>query len=457
MNHILTSKPDVCNNYVNQTQRNAPELLDCHARAKSNRVQRDLDYLFEQYRWSWVAATSIDHPASKHSALQEAEKAVLREARFSKLADIEQKYLDARSKEEKRRYKEQLKNAREAAKQLPAAAPLPILVQAKLFEDTWPQDFEYIAERFPHKPFVTNDLEYGVTVRPRSNCYGWKYIQYNNPIYDHLLIIDYDAPNGLDMLKAIEGLPRPTWISRTVGTQRGHIAWSIAVPVLTTSASKLKPLQYLARIEEGYRKHVNGDRGFAGLLTKNPIADFWDVQWIEPKPYTLDELASAVKIERYTSKKKAEAIEPVGLGRKVLTFHRARQWAYSSVSDYWKAGEEAWHAAVASKVEEISCGFEVPLPDSHCRSIAKSIAGWVWKRFTPLTKHQLVLATHTPEVQARRGRMGGKASGVSRKASSADKRARAVLLRAEGMTYKAIAAELGVSIRAAHSYCNETI
>jgi hypothetical protein len=447
MNHILSLCYKDCNKYVGigsqikQDLLSEPELLSPHPQAKSPYIQRELDSLYKQYQWAWVKATAIDNPASFHAGLSESQKAELRAERYLKLAQAEQQYVAERAKEEQRRYKDELKRAKAASKK-----SQPAQTQLRLFEDAFPFDFSYIAERFPQRPYVSNDLEMGTKVRSLKDANRWKYIQYNPIIYDHLLIIDYDAPMGVDIQEAISGLPKPTWIAKTPRTNRGHIAWALLVPVLTSTAAKLKPLQYLARIEEGFRKHINGDKGFAGTLTKNPTApDFWDIEWVEPKPYSLDELAASVQIERYTSKKKAEQFEPVGLGRKVLSFEKTRHWAYSAVSEYWEQGESAWFAAVAAKVQEINMGFPVPLQESHCKSISKSIAKWVWKRFTPLTKHQLVLATHTSEVQAIRGRIGGKKSGVSRAAATADKRTVAAEMAATGITQQVIAAELGIS------------
>ena len=446
---ILAADSKVCNKYIGigsqikQDLLSAPALLSPHPPAKSPYIQRQLDVLYQQYQWLWVKATSIDNPSSFHAGLSESQKAELRAERYLKLAQSEQQYVAERAREEQRRYKDELKRAKAAAKN---TQPKQNMVQTRLFEDAFPFDFSYIAERFPQRPYVSNDLEMGTKVRSLKDANRWKYIQYNPIIYDHLLIIDYDAPMGVDVKEAIAGLPKPTWIARTPRTNKGHIAWALLVPVLTTTAAKLKPLQYLARIEEGFRKHINGDKGFSGTLTKNPTApDHWDIEWIEPKPYSLDELAASVQIDRYTSKKKVEQFEPVGLGRKVLTFEKTRHWAYSAVSEYWEKGESVWFAAVASKVQEINMGFPVPLQESHCKSISKSIAKWVWKRFTPLTKHQLVLATHTSEVQAIRGRIGGKKSGVSRAAATSDKRAQAAEMAAKGITQQVIAAELGVN------------
>ena len=434
MNSILLADTKVCN--TPPAKRTKFDLLPLSS-AKSTWLDLNLNRVHEAYTLAHIALHAIDHPHSLHFCKSEEEKESLWLARLAKFEAARNSYSALVDAEHGRRAKD--KPVKPAQATLTARAK-PEAQQIRLFADAWPESFSYIIDRLPRRPFVANDLEKGVTVRPLAQCSGWRYMQYNSPIADHLLVIDYDAPKGVDILDATKGLPAPAWISRTPGTNRGHIVWALAVPVLTTSAAKLKPLQYLARIEEGFRKHIDGDKGFAGLLTKSPLSDVWDINWIEPKPYTLDELADSVSIDRYTSKKKGVEIEPVGLGRKVLTFERARHWSYSAVSQYWVIGYDGWFDAVRGEIDAINSGFECPLPDAHCKSIARSIAKWVWARFTPLTKHQLVLATHTPAEQARRGAL----KGAKRRTELMPK---AKEMAAAGATQREIAAELAVAQR----------
>ncbi len=57
---------------------------------------------------------------------------------------------------------------------------------------------------------------------------------------------------------------------------------------------------------------------------------------------------------------------------------------------------------------------------------------------------QWVERTHTPEVQARRGALGGEASGEARRAASEQERAKARLMRASGSSYGVISQVLGI-------------
>lgn len=366
---------------------------------------------WEQYAWCWQSLQAVTDPKllaiSRYASLSDEDLSELIEERSVKLYDKEKQFISACTPKKKPKAK---------AKAEAVAKPA---TQVGLGEEKWPEDCLAIARRFPSRPYVTNNLALGLTVRPLVQAFAFSYIQYNSPVSDHLLIIDYDAPASVPIHEQwqLSGLGQPLYIASNADGMKGHIAWALKTPVATCDAAKLKPLQYLARIEEGYRLAMDGDKAFSGLITKNPIHERWSTTWHSAQLHTLDELAECVSISRYTSgktkaQKAAEAVTPTGLGRKVLSFEIGRQWAYSAVSDYWDLGQEAWSEAVRCQIESINDGFESPLQSSHIKSVAKSIAGWVWKRFTPLTKHQLVLATHTPEVQAIRGRMSGKARRV---------------------------------------------
>lgn len=384
---------------------------------------------YQAYVTAYTRALAIDHPAGAYVFVSEAEKAPMRADRWQRAHELEHAY----AQQFERAFKP--KALRKPSDQR-AAEPK----QARLFADAWPDSFDYIAERFPHRPRVSHDLQ-SSTVRPLDQAAGWRYIQYNTPVADHLLIVDYDCPEGVPVEDVWRqaGLLPPAWVAATPGTGRGHLAWALATPVCTTSAARLGPLRYLASIEEAYRQALSGDPGFAGLLTKNPIHTAWLVGWVDPTPRSLADLAAVVQLPRVNKSKQPALVAPVGLGRKVTTFDAVRTWAYREIPSFWSQGEGAWSSAVRGQVDAINHTFVDPLPESHLRSIAKSIAKWVWQRFTPLTKHQLVLATHTPEVQALRGRRKG--------AAARERMPEAMQRLAAGEPIAEVASALGVTDR----------
>ena len=52
-------------------------------------------------------------------------------------------------------------------------------------------------------------------------------------------------------------------------------------------------------------------------------------------------------------------------------------------------------------------------------STAKSVAKWTWQNLTPGGFRDYVERTHTPEIQAKRGKVGGVRSGEVRRIGSA--------------------------------------
>lgn len=414
---------------------NAPlEPLPWPPEHKHGPIAKRVNDAYRTYLSAFIKAQSVDHPYSRYTTVAEADKSALRSERWAVVQTVQPIYEEILSKAFKPK-------AAKAQKTKPRFPVLAKPEQLRLFSDEWRPEFTEIAERFPRRPYVSHDLTF-TTVRPLNQAAAWKYLQHNPPAYAHLLVIDYDQ-NASDSISAsdvwrLAGLPAPAWIARTPGTTKGHIAWALATPVCTTAAGNLAPLRYLAAIEQAYNVAISGDQGYAGLLTKNPVFNgegAWEVEWIDPTQRSLGELAAAVSLP--TPGKHTAPVQSIGFGRKVATFDTVRNWAYSSVSQYWIAGDAAWQLAVRKQVDLMNATFSEPLHESHCKSIAKSIARWVWQRFTPLTKHQLVQATHTPAVQAMRGRLKG--------AKKRQEALNQVLeMAAAGKTQQEIAREVGV-------------
>ncbi|WP_198596412.1 primase C-terminal domain-containing protein, partial [Vibrio sp. 10N.261.46.E8] len=88
-----------------------------------------------------------------------------------------------------------------------------------------------------------------------------------------------------------------------------------------------------------------------------------------------------------------------GLGRNCDT---ARQWSYKAIRDYWAPNyKRDWNSAVYDQVEAVNAQFKVPLPVSEVKAIAKSIANWTYREFSPEKFRQ---------SQAKKGAKGGKFS-----------------------------------------------
>ena len=79
-----------------------------------------------------------------------------------------------------------------------------------------------------------------------------------------------------------------------------------------------------------------------------------------------------------------------------------RHWSYKAIREFWAPNyKRDWNSAVYDHVEALNAQFKMPLPVSEVKAIAKSIANWTYREFTP----QAFRAS-----QAKKGAKGGKAS-----------------------------------------------
>ena len=266
-------------------------------------------------------------------------------------------------------------------------------------------------DRIPRRPYCSDDPAQGLLIRPQATALAYRHIQHNPPPHVSCLVFDVDRkPHEQHWREGYHewrerGLPAPHWISINPENGNYHLGYLLASPVARTSAAKLKPLRYLAAIEHVLARRLGADMGYVGLITKNPVHRDWWTTWHNHAPYPLDYLAEFCPDADLAAYSRRSRKEVGGLGRNVTVFDNVREWAYSAVREYWRPnGYEAWADAVRAACESANAfGREQggPLPHSEIKATAKSIARWVWNRFTPAGFSQ---------VQAHRGAKGGKVS-----------------------------------------------
>jgi hypothetical protein len=203
---------------------------------------------------------------------------------------------------------------------------------------------------------------------------------------------------------------------------------------------RLEPLRYLCAVEAAFRARLDADPGFSGLITKNPLHPMWRLLRGPRADYELWQLADWVDLSRHLPKRKPEEI---GLGRNVTLFEWLRRWAYTAVRRHRETRNFVlWQSEVYGKALERNGDFRYPLHSKEVWWVAKSVAKWVW-RMDAAAREAFI------ERQRWRGRKGGIAKGLANE----DKRASARLMRAQGMSLRAIAAELGVSHEIVRKWC----
>ena len=269
---------------------------------------------------------------------------------------------------------------------------------------------EEFEESLPRKPYCTDDLGV-VFIRPKQTASKKRYIQVNQPQKAQYLVFDIDREGGV-LAWYDNDLPAPYWTAKNTENAHAHIAYRLRVPVCTSDIGSLKAIKYLAAIESAIVEKLQADKGFVGLITKNPLHPHWQATVWTEYTYELDELADYLDLKGHPKKR---GVESVGLGRNCELFEDARKWAYKAIRDYWSPDYQGeWFKAVYERVEGLNWQFSEPLPYSEVRSIAKSIAKWTYKHFTPQS---------LSEWHAKKGSAGGKVSkrGVDKQSTAQKK------------------------------------
>lgn len=286
------------------------------------------------------------------------------------------------------------------------------------------------------KPYCSNDLQQqGLLIRSKRFALTYKHIQHNPPVRVAYIVLDVDHPFSLLMLQE-QVLPTPNFIVTNPKNGHAHIYYELETPVYTSVLARQKPLRYLASIEYALRCLWDADSGYSGLISKNPLHKHWQYKKLREEPWQLGELADWLTLPARLPRKAAQS----GLGRNCTLFDMLRFWAYDSVLEFRMTSSfRAWLEAVRSAARGFN-SFPDPLADNEVLSTAHSVGKWVWRNYTKRWSD-----AEFSEVQSKRGRLGGLKGGRGRSQADLDKRAKAHELRAQGMTIRAIAEELGCS------------
>ena len=249
-----------------------------------------------------------------------------------------------------------------------------------------------------------------------------------------ILDVDVAHPTGTAARDFVRdrGLPEPSWIVWSRRTGHCHSVWALLAPVHRYPTARRAPLDLLARVERYYAATLTADPGYTGVLTRNPepLNDLepTDTLWGPVGGYYLKQL-SAVIPQGWRMPLRKLPLDPP-LTRGVKLFRGVLVWAGSQANA---------HRPVEPMVREMAAQCGAGVAETDIRAIAGKIEGYraVWAAD----------GWHRPDwlaAQASRGRKGGRASGASRRAATADRDERIRRMRSTGLSLRAIAAETGV-------------
>lgn len=290
---------------------------------------------------------------------------------------------------------------------------------------------ESFYKNLSNKPFCTNDFENnGVFKKTKKEAINYQYIQYNNDAFVSALVFDVDEP--LATLKwDFVNMPRPNIIMKNKANGHAHLYYALEQPVCKTNLAKIKPLNYLSIIETGLRKRLNADRGYTGLMTKNPLNEKWQTIWGNNKAYSLDFL------REFVDDNKEINTQDYGIGRNVYLFNSLRKVGYKEVlffkdtMNYVHYEKTMYLKAVVFNCENFPNNL---LSDNELKSIVRSICRWTWRNFS---------RERFSEIQSRRAKLPRKKL-IEFKEGKRDK------------TAKEIAIEKNISERTVRRYQKES-
>lgn len=286
-------------------------------------------------------------------------------------------------------------------------------------------------ESLPKRPYCMDEKPGYMVIRSKAIAVKKPYIQVNSPVTTIYFVFDGDK-NDAALSWFDENLPAPYWTTQNPENGHAHICYKLEIPLHTSEFSSIKAIKYAQAVYYAYALKMGADLSYSQLITKNPLHPQHRTTYWTKQAYSLDYLADFVELPKKLPKK----LEVVGLGRNVTMFEKGRRWAYTAIRDYMHHNSShEWERAVKTHLEAINAGFEVPLPYSEVKATAKSIAKWVWQRFS---------YGEFSAIQAKRGAKGCKKGGVSRSAQYEPKRKQAQELKAQGINNTQIAKQLGV-------------
>ena len=281
----------------------------------------------------------------------------------------------------------------------------------------------------PNKPYCMDEKPGYMLIRSKAIAVKKPYIQVNSPVTTIYFVFDGDK-NDAALSWFDENLPAPYWTTQNPENGHAHICYKLEIPLHTSEFSSIKAIKYAQAVYYAYALKLGADLSYSQLITKNPLHPQHRTTYWTKQAYSLDYLADFVDLPKKLPKK----LEVVGLGRNVTMFEKGRRWAYTAIRDYMHHhSSSAWEHAVKTHLEAINSTFEPPLPHSEVKATAKSIAKWVWQRFS---------YGDFSEIQAKRGAKGGKKGGIVRSAKYAELRIQAKLMHEQGMSIKVISETL---------------
>ena len=244
------------------------------------------------------------------------------------------------------------------------------------FQDVWN----------PYRPLATDFYNLGVYPHSREAALKRRHIQPNSDHSTNLLVFDIDHPDALMRALWDRDGWRPNWVAENPDNGHAHAIYALKTGVKRDDGRRVKPLVFMAAVEEGLRRSLDADPAYNGTLVKNPIHPDWHVYTNDtehPESYELRELAEPL-IEvgfmpprdwRYDRKGKPREI--AGYGRNCTLYEVMRKEAYPVIHKYFGDADGLekyiYNVGLSANVDLFTTG----LPAKEVEMIARSITRWI--------------------------------------------------------------------------------
>ena len=245
---------------------------------------------------------------------------------------------------------------------------------------------ETFKNNLPQKPYCTDELSFGLKIRPAELAIKKRYLQYNKPTDLRWFVYDVDRPTAhFDWYDCKVPSPNITVMNRQNG--HAHLFYGLEVPVHMHTTAKKNPIRFASSIDVALIKSLEADEHFAELICKNPFNDFWDTKVWREASYDLSELADSLDLSAY--KDERIRLPEIGLGRNCNLFDSTRFYAYREIrkpaqnylfDDFYSEVDFIDRCICYARHHNI---FETPLPEKEILSIGKSVGKWVYRNMSP--------------------------------------------------------------------------
>ena len=285
----------------------------------------------------------------------------------------------------------------------------------------------------PRRPYAVDQLGHRLLITSAPRAMRQRYIQVNPPWMRVFLVFDVDRQEAALAWEDAD-LPPPLWTAVNRENGHAHSGWALDAPVLLGQHDRQAPMRFACAIQSAMGERLEADPGYVGLLTKNPAHRDWMTLWGPAHGYELGELAEYLPgIERHRPKRRPQQI---GIGRNVDTFDHLRRRAYGQIKSWRDQPTRGIYVAWQNDLYHQALDYtgnhhHTPLDYRETHHIAKSVARWVWRKYSPAI---------VSENQARRGRKSGR----RRRERQAERDAAIVHTVLAGSSMRAVAREHGL-------------